>query len=103
MSETAGKAPQIELDVEGDEVQGALAFTVAPGTVAKVIDRTIDQLLGDRMDACASALGVVLSAPPSAFVRPLPGKDEEGRTRYVIKARAEGARLVPAHGKTRRR
>ena len=37
----------------------------------------------------------MLTAPPHRFVQLLPGKDDAGLTRFAVRGRAEGGRLVP--------
>ena len=85
----------IELEVKGKTVQGEFALAVAPGTLAKDRDREIDALLAGPLSDAADRLGVVMAAAPSAFARPLPGKDESGRVRFQVAGRVEGERLVP--------
>lgn len=87
----------IELRIEGDRVVGELALAIAPGTRADVQDRAIDAALVDPLTDTAAKLGAVVAAPPHRFVRPIPGKDEAGNTRFAVRARAEGGRLVPDH------
>ena len=82
--------------IEGEEVVGEISLAVAPGTVASVRDRRLDELLGEALHRAANELQVVLAAAPSAYAKPLPGKDAEGRTRFVVRGRVEGDRLVPA-------
>jgi hypothetical protein len=91
-----------ELAMNDDMLTGEIAIAIAPGTVADAQNRAIDDAVGRLLDDAAAKLGAVLVAPPHRFARPLPGKDESGRTRFSIRARAEGGRLVPAHGARRR-
>jgi hypothetical protein len=84
-----------ELRIEGDRVRGELALEVPPGTKAAKRDRALDALLAAPLSDAAGALDVVLAAAPSAFAFPMPGKDEQGRTRFVVRGRIEGDRLVP--------
>ena len=85
-----------ELHIEGREVVGEIALDIAPDTVAAVRDRRLDELLRDRLHEACDELQVVLAAAPSAFARPLPGKDADGKTRFAVRGRIEGERLVPA-------
>lgn len=92
----------VSLSVEENEVSGELSLPIAPGTTAKVIEELLSRALGDALHEKADELGVVLGAHPSRYAKPLPGKDEAGNTRYAIRARKEGGRLVPAHRPTPR-
>lgn len=84
------------LAIENDVVVGEVALEVAPGTTANVRDRALDSLLGAQLTEIASQRGVVLSAAPSAYAFQEPGKDSGGRTRFVVRGRVEGDRLLPA-------
>jgi len=89
---------KITLNIEGDDqVVGEIAIPVAPGTVAAVQARAIDEGLDEALSEKARELGAVLDCAPSRFTRQVPGKDEEGRVRFSVRARMEGDRLVPAH------
>jgi len=83
------------LRIEGAEVRGEVLLLVAPGTLKKAQDRALDDALRGPMNDAAESLGVLLAASPSSYSRPLPGKDEEGRTRFEVRGRVEGDRLVP--------
>ena len=85
----------VEVRIEGSTVRGELALDVTPGTKRAKRDRAIDALLAVPLTDAAVALSVVLAAAPSAFDFPLPGKDDAGRTRFVVRGRVEGDRLVP--------
>jgi hypothetical protein len=64
----------------------------------------VDDVLTDPMFDLAAELGVVLAADPHAYARPLDGRDEQGRTRFEVRARTEGGRLMPVkRGKLRAR
>lgn len=85
----------LELSIQGNLVLGRMTLAVPPGTLAQARDKELDALLTTPLSDAAASLGVVLAAPPHRFARPLPGKDEEGRTRFTVGGRAEGGRLVP--------
>lgn len=83
------------LTIEGPVVAGEIALDIRPGTTAQVRDRALDAALSGPLNDAAERLGAVLAAPPHRFARPLPGADEARRTRFVVRGRAEGGRLVP--------
>ncbi len=83
------------LTIKDQLVSGEIAIDVPPGTTAQVRDRALDEALSGPLNDAAGELGAVLAAPPHRFAQPLPGKDEEGRTRFSVRGRAEGGRLVP--------
>jgi len=92
----------VRLCVEDNEVRGELALAVPPGTPAARRDRMVDDVLTDPMFDLAAELGVVLAADPHAYARPLDGRDEQGRTRFEVRGRTEGGRLMPVkRGKLR--
>jgi len=94
---------KLVLELEGEDlVVGELALTIAPGTVAQVQSRAVDDALAGPLAEKAELMRAVLEAAPSRFTRQLPGKDAEGRVRFSIRARAEGDRLVPAHPSNKR-
>jgi hypothetical protein len=84
------------LTIKGVSVSGEIAIAIPTGTIAVDCDRAIASALSDALTDAASRLGVVLAAPANKYARQLPGKDAEGRTRYVVSGRAEGGRLLPA-------
>ncbi len=86
---------EVRVAVENGAVVGEVAIVVAPGTKAKKRDAVLDVLLAAPLFDAASELHVVLAAAPSSFAFPLPGKDEAGRTRFAVRGRVEGDRLVP--------
>lgn len=88
----------ITLRVEGNEILGQLALLVPPGTTAARRDDMVDGALTEPLFAAAGELGVVLAADPHAYARPLDGRDEQGKTRFEVRGRAEGGRLVPVRG-----
>jgi hypothetical protein len=92
----------VELQVNRDEIQGEVALGVPPGTTAAARDRLLDEQLTDALFEVAQRLGVVMAADPHDFARPLDGRDEQGRTRFAVRGRVEGDRLVPV-GRGRRR
>jgi len=83
------------LSVQEQLVTGEIALEVRPGTTAQVRDRALDAALSGPLTDAAEALGAVLAAPPHRFAHALPGKDEAGLTRFIVRGRAEGGRLVP--------
>lgn len=83
------------LRVEGDEVRGEVALLLAPGTLREAQDSALDEALREPLHQASQTMGVFLVAAPSAFARPLPGKDEAGCTRFEVHGRVEGERLVP--------
>jgi hypothetical protein len=85
----------VALHIEGKTVHGEVALELPPGTKAAKRDRALDALLAAPLSDAAASLSAVLAAAPSAFAYALPGKDEAGRTRFVVRGRAEGDRLVP--------
>jgi hypothetical protein len=85
----------VRLEVVEKLVEGELALELPPGTTAAVRDRAIDELLNARLTEIATRQGVVLSAATSAYAFPQPGKDDAGRTHFLIRGRIEGDRLLP--------
>jgi hypothetical protein len=86
----------VELRIEGKVVSGEIALAIAPGTKAAAQRRALDGVLAIPLAAAAEKLGAVVAASPSAFVTQEPGKDAEGRTRFRVRGRVEGDRLLPA-------
>jgi hypothetical protein len=86
------------LTIEGDDVSGELAVVVQIGQKAPSLNAALDRALGAGLTEAAVSMGVVVAAPPHTFAKPLPGRDEAGRVRYLVRGRREGDRLVPAHG-----
>ena len=86
----------LRLETEGDMISGELALDLPPGTTAAARDRALDTILAGRLTELAAARGVVLSAPASSFAFQSPGKDDQRRTRFVVRGRVEGDRLLPA-------
>lgn len=86
----------LRLEVDAGEITGELALELPPGTVASVRDKALNALLTARLTEIAAAHGVVLSAQASSYAFPTPGKDEQHRTRFVVRGRVEGDRLLPA-------
>lgn len=83
------------LTIKDQLVTGEIAIDVPPGTTAQVRDRALDAALSGPLSDAAEQLGAVVAAPPHRFAHPLPGKDEAGLTRFTVRGRAEGGRLVP--------
>ncbi len=86
----------LRLEVEGGEITGELALDLPPGTPAAARDKALNALLTARLTEIAAARGVVLSAPASSYAFATPGKDEQRMTRFVVRGRVEGDRLLPA-------
>lgn len=91
------------LQIEGDEVSGEIAVRVQPGQKAPSLNAALDRALSVLLSDAATSLGVVVAAAPHTFAKPLPGKDEAGHMRYLVRGRREGDRLVPAHTKLKGR
>src|SRR5436190_21713160 len=85
----------LRLTLDRDRLTGELAVDLPPGTPADQRDRILAALLGDRLDALAADAGVTLAAGSSAFAFVQPGKDDAGRTRFQLRGRVEGDRLLP--------
>jgi hypothetical protein len=87
----------LRLDVlDGGEISGEVALDLPPGTTAAVRDRALNSLLSARLTEIAAARGVVLSAQASSYAFVSPGKDDQKRTRFVVRGRVEGDRLLPS-------
>jgi hypothetical protein len=85
------------LRVEGDEVTGEFSLLVQLGQKSPSLNAALDRALGVKLSDAATSMGVVVAAAPHTFAKPLPGRDETGRVRYLVRGRREGDRLVPAH------
>lgn len=83
------------LTIKEHIVTGEIAIDVPPGTIAQARDRALDAALAGPLNAAAEDLDAVLAAPPHRFARLLAGKDEAGLTRFAVRGRVEGGRLVP--------
>jgi hypothetical protein len=77
-------------------VEGEALLRLDPGTRADAQHRAIDAALSSPLNDAAAGLGLVLVARPSAYAVLQPGRDEEGRSRFVVRGRTEGDHLVPA-------
>lgn len=77
-------------------VTGEVALVVEPGTRAEEQRTVLDAVLAGPLSQAAAEIDLVLAARPSSFAFGRPGKDAEGRTRFVVRGRREGNRLVPA-------
>jgi hypothetical protein len=93
----------ISLTLRDGEVSGEFALLVPPGTVAGDRDKLVDEHLTDPLFAFARGHCAVLAADPHDYVRPLDGRDDQGRTRFTLRARLEADRLMPVRTTTRRR
>jgi hypothetical protein len=76
-------------------VTGEVALAIAPGTRADAQRDALETALSGPLTEAAARLDLVLAARPSAFAAAQPGKDEQGRTRFLVRGRMEGDRLVP--------
>lgn len=85
-----------ELIVEGEEMSGEIALAIPPGTRSEEVERLLVEALKDEIYRVADELEVVVSAHPKKYARELPGRDDEGRTRWAVRGRREGGKLVPA-------
>jgi hypothetical protein len=85
------------ITVRDEVVEGELSLDIKPGTTANERDKQLDALLAAPLADAAEQLDSVLAAPAHRFAKPLPGKDDEGLTRFTVRGRAEGGRLVPDH------
>lgn len=92
---SASKGEVLRLDIEGNVIAGEIALDLPPGMNAGARDRAIDALLADRLTEIARGHGVVLSAAASSYAYPVPGKDDQRRTRFLVRGRVEGDRLLP--------
>lgn len=77
-------------------VEGEAALRLEPGTRADAQHHTLDAALSSPLSDAAAELGLVLAARPSAYAFLQPGRDDEGRCRFVVRGRIEGDLLVPA-------
>jgi hypothetical protein len=84
-----------DLRIDGDLVVGTIALSVPPGTVAAARDKMLDDALRLQLGDLADELRVALAAAPRRYAWPLPGRDEQGRTRFSVCGRVEGDVLVP--------
>ena len=91
------------LTLRNGEVTGEFALLVPPGTVAAARDTLVDEAITDALFAFARSQGAVLVADPHDYARQLNGHDEQGRTRFTLRAMLEKDRLVPVRKLTRRR
>ncbi|MFO0659528.1 MAG: hypothetical protein U0165_06830 [Polyangiaceae bacterium] len=87
---------EITLKIDGDEVSGEFTLALAPGTLAAERDRKVFELLSSALTDAANKMGAVLAADAPRYAREEPGKLEDGSMRYVVRARKEGDRLIPA-------
>ncbi len=85
----------VALTVHGKNVVGEVAIEVGPATLAGERDRLLDQVLTGPLADLAKELDTILAAAPHRYARPNPGKDANGLTRFTVRARVEGDRLVP--------
>jgi hypothetical protein len=85
----------VHVKVEARGVSGEVAIVVAPGTKADAQKRLLDRALATTLEDAASSLSAVLVAAPHAYAFVQPGKDDQGRTRFVVSGALEGDRLVP--------
>jgi hypothetical protein len=86
----------VRLQATAKGVEGEAALRLDPGVRADAQHRTIDAALSTPLNDAAAQFCLVLAARPSAYAFLQPGKDDEGRTHFVVRGRAEGDLLVPA-------
>jgi hypothetical protein len=82
--------------IDDHRLAGTLAIKLAPGLGRDTRNRAIDEALVAALDAAAAEQTLIRTAQPSRFVHEQPGRDEEGRTTFAVRGRAEGDFLVPA-------
>ena len=83
------------LTVHGKNVVGEVAIEVGPATLASDRDHALDLALAGPLGDIARELDVILAAAPHRYARPNPGKGADGLTRFAVRARVEGDRLMP--------
>ncbi len=83
------------LTVHGRHVVGEIAIEIGPATLAAERDRALDAALATPLSDIALEHDSVLAAAPNKYARAVPGKDANGLTRFKVRARLEGGRLVP--------
>lgn len=93
----------VPLTLRDGEVTGEFALLVPPGTVALARDNLVDDHITDALFAFARSHCAVLAADPHDYTRQLNGHDDQGRTRFTVRARLEGDRMVPVRKEMRRR
>lgn len=85
----------VRVTSSADGVKGEVALGLEPGTRSDEQREALDRVLVAPLTQAAHTLHVVLAARPSSFAFALPGKDAEGRARFVVRGRREGDRLIP--------
>lgn len=93
----------IPLTLRDREIRGEFALLVPPGTLAAARDKLVDEHLTEALFALARSVGAVLATDAHDYARPQDGRDDQGRTRFVVRARIEGDRLLPVRAGARRR
>jgi hypothetical protein len=94
--ENSGPQDVVRLQPTAKGVEGEASLRLDPGTRADAQHHTLDAALSVPLSDAAAALGLTLAARPSAYAFLQPGRDEEGRCRFVVRGRTEGDLLVPA-------
>ncbi len=91
----ASESESVSLQVDRDELTGTFELLIPPGTTVEARDKLVDDLLTEPLFELARDQGLVLATDPHGYVKLLDGRDEQGRTRFVLHARFEGGLLVP--------
>jgi hypothetical protein len=86
----------VRLQPTAKGVEGEASLLLEPGMRADAQHHTIDAALSAPLSDAAAELGLTLVARPSAYAFLQPGRDEDGRSRFVVRGRIEGDLLVPA-------
>ena len=87
---------ELRIEVVPRGVEGEIAIALEPGIRAETQARKLDRPLATPLAEAAAQMNLVLSARPSAYAFVQPKKDEQGRTRFLVRGREEGDRLVPS-------
>jgi len=66
-------------------------------------ERLLDQHLGDILFEASVQMGVVLSSDPHCYAQLTDQVNEEKQTRFWVRGRVEGDRLIPVRSHPRRR
>ncbi|HNS99444.1 MAG TPA: hypothetical protein PKL73_20970 [Polyangiaceae bacterium] len=93
----------VELHVDGNDVRGELWLRLEPGTTVAARERLLDQHLGDILFEASVQMGVVLSSDPHCYAQLTDQVNEEKQTRFWVRGRVEGDRLIPVRSHPRRR
>lgn len=86
----------LRLEIEDKLIVGEVALAVPPGTSAAARDKALEAVLTEKLLEVSAARGAVLAAAVCKYAFPQPGKDDRGRTRFIVRGRVEADRLLPA-------